>query len=57
MKEMTVSQVSRNLGVSTRMLLYYKKGGLTGSSRREGYSCRIYDEHEVSRRYGVTFTV
>lgn len=46
---MTVSQVSRSLGISTRMLRYYEKAGLISSTRREGYSYRIYDEHAVSR--------
>lgn len=36
MKEMTVSQVSRSLGISTRMLRYYEKVGLISSFRREG---------------------
>lgn len=49
MEEMTVSQVSKNLGISTRMLRYYEKAGLISSSRREGYSYRIYDENAVSR--------
>lgn len=49
MEEMTVSQVSRSLGISTRMLRYYEKAGLISSTRREGYSYRIYDEHAVSR--------
>lgn len=49
MEEMTISQVSRSLGISTRMLRYYEKAGLISSSRREGYSYRIYDEQAVSR--------
>lgn len=49
MKEMTISQVSRSLGISTRMLRYYEKAGLVNSSRREGYAYRIYDDHAVSR--------
>lgn len=49
MKEMTVNQVSKGLGISTRMLRYYEKEGLISSSRREGYSYRIYDEDAVSR--------
>lgn len=49
MEEMTVSQVSRSLGISTRMLRYYEKAGLISSLRREGYSYRIYDENAVSR--------
>lgn len=49
MEEMTVSQVSRSLGISTRMLRYYEKAGLIKSSWREGYSYRVYDEKAVSR--------
>ncbi|MDU7027254.1 MAG: effector binding domain-containing protein [Clostridiales bacterium] len=49
MEEMTISQVSRSLEISTRMLLYYEKVGLISSSRREGYSYRIYDNNAVTR--------
>lgn len=49
MEEMTISQVSRSLGISTRMLRYYEKVGLISSSRREGYSYRIYDNNAVTR--------
>lgn len=49
MENMTVSQVSKSLGISTRMLRYYEKAGLISSSRREGYSYRIYDDKAVSR--------
>lgn len=49
MEEMTVSQVSRSLGISTRMLRYYEKEGLISSFRREGYAYRLYDKNAVSR--------
>lgn len=49
MEEMNVSQVSKSLGISTRMLRYYEKEGLISSYRREGYSYRIYDDNAVSR--------
>lgn len=49
METMTVSQVSRQLGVSTRMLRYYEQAGLIRSFRQEGYAYRIYDEESVSR--------
>lgn len=49
MEEMTISQVSQNLGISTRMLRYYEKAGLIHSCRREGYSYRIYDAEAISR--------
>lgn len=49
MEKMTISQVSRSLGISTRMLRYYEKAGLISSSRKEGYSYRIYDDNAVTR--------
>ena len=49
MELMTVSQVSRSLGISTRMLRYYEQAGLVESLRQEGYAYRIYDEKAVLR--------
>lgn len=49
MNELTVTEVSRSLGVSTRMLRYYEKEGLITCSHREGYAYRIYDEIAVQR--------
>ncbi len=50
MKElMTVSQVSREYGVSTRMLRYYEKIGLISSVRVEGYAYRMYSGESVAR--------
>lgn len=46
---MTVSEVSRNFNVSTRMLRYYEKIGLISSSRIMDYAYRIYDEDAVRR--------
>lgn len=46
---MTVSQVSREYGVSTRMLRYYEKIGLISSARKEGYAYRLYSGEDVSR--------
>lgn len=46
---MTVSQVSREYGVSTRMLRYYEKIGLISSARREGYAYRVYSGEDVAR--------
>lgn len=48
-ERMTVTQVSRLLGLSTRMLRYYEEQGLVESMRREGYAYRIYDREAVSR--------
>ena len=49
MELMTVSQVSRSLGISTRMLRYYEQAGLVESLRQEGYAYRIFDEKAVLR--------
>ena len=46
---MTVTQVTRECGVSARMLRYYEKLGLIESSRKEDYSYRIYDRDTVDR--------
>ena len=49
MELQTISQVSREYGISTRMLRYYEQVGLIQSMRREDYAYRIYDEQAVSR--------
>lgn len=49
MEYMTVSEVSREFEVSTRMLRYYEKKGLIQSSKKEDYAYRIYDENAVRR--------
>jgi len=48
-KLQTVSTVSKNLGISTRMLRYYEQIGLIESKRKENYSYRVYDETAVRR--------
>lgn len=45
----TVGTVSKNLGVSSRMLRYYEQIGLIKSRRMEGYAYRVYDEDTVRR--------
>ena len=45
----TITEVSRSLDVSTRMLRYYEQQGLIRSDRRPDYAYRIYDEENVSR--------
>lgn len=45
----TVTQVSRELGLSTRMLRYYEELGLIESRRREGYAYRLYDQEALGR--------
>lgn len=49
MEAMTISQLSKSLGISTRMLRYYEQAGLIKSSRREGYAYRIYDQQAIAR--------
>lgn len=45
----TITEVSRALGVSTRMLRYYEQQGLIRSGRRPDYAYRVYDEENVNR--------
>ena len=45
----TVSTVSKNLGISSRMLRYYEQIGLVKSLRIEGYSYRVYDDAAIAR--------
>ena len=49
MELLTVSRVSKEYGVSTRMLRYYEQNGLIKSLRKEGYSYRLYDDANVKR--------
>lgn len=49
MKTMTISEVSKACGVSTRTLRYYEEIGLLPSLRRENYAYRVYDEASVRR--------
>lgn len=46
---LTVTQVSRACGVSTRMLRYYEQQGLIASQRREDYAYRVYAPQDVTR--------
>lgn len=48
-KMLTVTQVSRACGVSTRMLRYYEKAGLIASRRVEDYAYRVYTPEDVTR--------
>jgi len=45
----TITEVSRMLNVSTRMLRYYEQQGLIRSARRADYAYRVYDEENISR--------
>jgi DNA-binding transcriptional MerR regulator/DNA gyrase inhibitor GyrI len=49
MNLMTISQVSKDFHVSTRMLRYYEQMGLLHSQRKEDYAYRVYDENAVRR--------
>ncbi|HEJ9372175.1 TPA: effector binding domain-containing protein [Klebsiella oxytoca] len=42
-------QVSKDYGVSTRMLRYYEQVGLIQSLRKDDYTYRVYDENAVIR--------
>lgn len=46
---MTVTEVSREYGVSARMLRHYEKIGLISSARKEDYAYRVYSEKDVAR--------
>lgn len=46
---MTISEVTRKLGVSARMLRYYEKEGLIESMHTQNYAYRVYDENAVRR--------
>ena len=46
---MTVTEVSREYGVSARMLRHYEKLGLIASARREDYAYRVYSERSIAR--------
>lgn len=46
---MTISQVSRQYQISTRMLRHYEKLGLIESARRDGYAYRVYNQEAVKR--------
>ena len=46
---MTISQVSRQYRVSTRMLRHYEKLGMIESVRRENYAYRVYNRETVNR--------
>ena len=49
MKLQTISAVSKEFGISTRMLRYYEQIGLIESLRKEDYSYRVYDEPALKR--------
>ncbi len=49
MELQTISQVSRDYGISTRMLRYFEQAGLILSLRKDNYAYRVYDQNAVNR--------
>lgn len=49
MELLTVSQVSKNFNISTRMLRYYENIGLIKSLRKDDYSYRVYDDVNIHK--------
>ncbi|MDR1687172.1 MAG: effector binding domain-containing protein [Clostridiales bacterium] len=49
MELLTISEVSKNYGISTRMLRYYEQTGMIESRRRDDYAYRVYDETTITR--------
>lgn len=49
MELQTISQVSKDFGISTRMLRYYEQVGLIQSLRKDDYAYRVYDANAISR--------
>lgn len=49
MELQTINQVSKNYGISARMLRYYEQVGLITSLRKDGYAYRVYDEANLKR--------
>jgi DNA-binding transcriptional MerR regulator len=49
----TISDVSRETGITTRMLRYYEQAGLIASLRRAGYAYRVYDEEAIRRLHQI----
>ena len=44
MKLTTISEISREMNISTRTLRYYEQIGLIESVKRDDYAYRTYDE-------------
>ncbi|MBQ8641073.1 MAG: effector binding domain-containing protein [Clostridia bacterium] len=49
MELQTISQISRDLGLSTRALRYYEQIGLIRSEKKEDYAYRVYSEETVQK--------
>jgi DNA-binding transcriptional MerR regulator/DNA gyrase inhibitor GyrI len=48
-KILTVSTVSKSLGISSRMIRYYEHVGLIESQRMDDYAYRVYDEDAIRK--------
>jgi len=49
MNLITISDMTKNLGISTRTLRYYEQIGLIESIKKDDYAYRTYDEATVTR--------
>ena len=49
METMTIGNVSKNFGISTRMLRYYEQVGLIESFRQDGYAYRMFSDTDLAR--------
>jgi DNA-binding transcriptional MerR regulator len=49
MRLQTISKVSKDYGISARMLRYYEQVGLIQSLRKNDYAYRVYDENTMNR--------
>ncbi len=53
MKSMTISQVSKDYGISTRTLRYYEQLGLIESFKQEGYAYRMYNSDSLNHLHQI----
>jgi DNA-binding transcriptional MerR regulator len=53
MELQTIHEVSKNYGISARMLRYYEQIGLISSLRKEDYAYRVYDEKAINRLHFI----
>jgi len=49
MKLTTISDISREMNISTRTMRYYEQIGLIESVKKEDYAYRTYDETTIIR--------
>lgn len=53
MELQTISQVSKNYGISVRTLRYYEQVGLVSSIRNNSNAYRFYDEAALKRLHFI----